>query len=1218
MSFKADATLYGPRSASFKANARIGRWFFADAVIAPTSFSFTASATKSGTRTRSFVAAAAIDRDWSILSVASGIDPAWGSWYSTYTNPNPAAGASLSIDWQTDPDYPAFEGGSFQWDAYQVNAVPAYADLSIDWRAAPVAGRELRVNWKVNDTATANLDIDWKVNDSVSVDLDTDWQTSAPTIGQANLRTSWAIVGQLPVQILYDGDTDITDGLIIDGTKFISRVNGAAGEAELRFRDDAHTQDFVVGKRLDLKVNGTYVWRGYIGRIRYEYPFKYGDVADPLTNPRILRIDGVDINVLFIRRVVFNQDDPLTGAKVYETSTPDYLVINELVNNWLDLSGDDIDTSTKVEPVGSLNLEEDAVGINPGQSWGENMKAISSLSGAMFYLNAERQLVYTDVETVDAPYVLSDQPDLVAGPDVGSGYREASHLVDASDLVNDFLAWGAGNGSASMVFQRVTDDDSIALHDRWQAGRVYGSVWKQSTIDRVADTVVHGSPLSHRGLYEDKVSVTCSTYTPGFEPGQVARFVSAVHGIDVNLPIREMQVTFEQAIPMTPKYTLKLSHERDAIFNLRDTLRYGTFPPYPIPEIPRPRIPGIPGYPGTILDSFSRATEWSYIDYETRETGLPGTGPDPATGWVSEGWQVGEEVEWTHAGDWGVGSPRRAIEPTWVDGSRGTMIAANPYVPQFWDGAYPTAETTIPNVSKPETGSQPIDRKNLTWKFGFERWERILPTQVTSAGQQINSVYADNGWWKNYDTSVSPTLVTQEFPTFAANFWTTSGGGFVYDNPLWKEQMAGWGPGVKDGGASWFLDIAGSGGAIRRIIQFGGTKPHDFAGNEDPLWWRACGGGMGNVYDRYAANCATYPSYFDNTYTATWKLGGGLTYFGGQKIKDFVFVGEDTSAFIWDQKMRVTFWSSIQGIVLDRSGGGPSGYALGDEAGATFAVSTYTGDANALVETSEFNFSPGTTYNFRWYRPNTSASYVKIWPDGAGEPTGWTASARPITGNDTLYPPTAVNGTNDTIGRGSAWGASTGDLLYYEVPYTDEPISGLESGRYYYIIPTGDPNQIRLADTPEDAYAGTYIDIDGSASTDLHTFSWNNFNPSGSVPQEFNIRCQKWSYQTYKVNFDHFGSITPGLVGRDDLLPPEATQPPPGAPHDEQDSGTTKSDRNTDYPYVPGTLLIWVNGTFQRPGIDYIEVNPATGAYRLLFTPHQADKITLYYVVAAS
>jgi hypothetical protein len=159
-------------------------------------------------------------------------------------------------------------------------------------------------------------------------------------------------------------------------------------------------------------------------------------------------------------------------------------------------------------------------------------------------------------------------------------------LKDGTGLANDVMAWGMGYGSQTPVFVRDTDATSQADHGLWQLSQISFGVYKQATIDRIAQSIIDGSPQNKRGAKNDRVAVQCVTYVPGLRPAQKVDFTSNAFGFNDVIPIRKMEIDFPAAD--TPKYSLTLSHEIDTPF--------GFFDPFllhlPNPKCPPPLVMG--------------------------------------------------------------------------------------------------------------------------------------------------------------------------------------------------------------------------------------------------------------------------------------------------------------------------------------------------------------------------------------------------------------------------------------------------------------------------------------------------------------------------------------------------------------------------------------------------------------------------------------------------
>ena len=371
-------------------------------------------------------------------------------------------------------------------------------------------------------------------------------------------------------RILIDGIGDIAPNVIWSMTEINTAAQGGASLSTLILRDfDISPYAFVTGKRviMDFGSDETRFFGGYLWKASRRHWFP---VDDPTHIQRQWRLQLVDNNILFTRRVVFKKDDPAhVSGPMYgpgRLSSPcdetagivyDDTAIAELVTNWLDLSVDGIDVSTLVHEVASITYGQVTEPWNAGMTFGDAMKIIAQLPAAIFYLNQWWQLIYADVDVATAPVGLSDRP----AADGAQGYREMTIWDDGSQLANDALGWGAGKGVDHMVFDHERDDASVAEHGLWQDGFTLWNVWCQPTINKYVHTDLYGSPSSLRGRKDEVQSVELVTHAQGLYPGQVVRFRNHEYGVDVNIPVRTSKITFDA--PGVPKYTLKLAHVLD-------------------------------------------------------------------------------------------------------------------------------------------------------------------------------------------------------------------------------------------------------------------------------------------------------------------------------------------------------------------------------------------------------------------------------------------------------------------------------------------------------------------------------------------------------------------------------------------------------------------------------------------------------------------------------
>lgn len=359
---------------------------------------------------------------------------------------------------------------------------------------------------------------------------------------------------EVPALIRYDG-IDITTAVVITSARFTSSSNGRAGVCNLRIRDDGHVADIVQGRALSLDIGAVREWSGFVASVRRGYWFNSAGGKAPAVLERYFDVTGVDLSILFQKRVLYDKVDPTkTQLSTFPAGTNDSEILLAYMASHLDLSGDGLGTSL-IETVGTPSIDA-AISGAAGWRWDDLMKLLTRNVGSLYYIDPDGQVVLTDVDTPNAPFGISDVP---GSGEVGCRSLEIDSGAEA--MVNDMLAWGVGQGFASPVFSRVPDEASIALHGRWQRAAMSQLVWRQETIDRIADSHVNGSPQNKRGGKDDAVAVRCIIFAQGIRVGMKVPVSSDVFGFADVLPVRQATITFP--VPTAPQYELVLSHEID-------------------------------------------------------------------------------------------------------------------------------------------------------------------------------------------------------------------------------------------------------------------------------------------------------------------------------------------------------------------------------------------------------------------------------------------------------------------------------------------------------------------------------------------------------------------------------------------------------------------------------------------------------------------------------
>jgi hypothetical protein len=65
-----------------------------------------------------------------------------------------------------------------------------------------------------------------------------------------------------------------------------------------------------------------------------------------------------------------------------------------------------------------------------------------------------------------------------------------------------------------------------------------------------------------------------------------------------------------------------------------------------------------------------------------------------------------------------------------------------------------------------------------------------------------------------------------------------------------------------------------------------------------------------------------------------------------------------------------------------------------------------------------------------------------------------------------------------------------------------------------------------------------------------------------------------------------------------------------------EEIGMTDTTYATGHAYIPGTLRVYLNGLYQRPGIEYAESDPATGEIEFYAPLYDTDEVFIEFRAA--
>lgn len=361
------------------------------------------------------------------------------------------------------------------------------------------------------------------------------------------------------VKITWDSpEVEITENVIFASAKFTTLMNGIPGPFEITVRDPNQEYDFITGHELYLYLDDEKVYGGYITQISATYIMPADKIEDAGTyDKRAWVLRGVDFNINFDRRVIRRTADYLTALPFVAVDVFDGEALIFLIDNYLDFPT--FDTSN-MDNVQYFNIEgpsgRTGAYVQQGSKWRDQMQNTAQLAGALYFINANKEIHYHGYDTLESTWGFSDDPDSVDT----FGFREVEVTRDGSVIVNDALVWGGSQfaGTGGTVFNRTIDVTSENTYGRWQTAEVhfgeegYGI---QAGVDARADAIVNGPPGAN--AYNQQKGLRFPQWTAKFtffstdipaipQPGYIFPITLSAFGIDMPLPMRSLTMTFPE------------------------------------------------------------------------------------------------------------------------------------------------------------------------------------------------------------------------------------------------------------------------------------------------------------------------------------------------------------------------------------------------------------------------------------------------------------------------------------------------------------------------------------------------------------------------------------------------------------------------------------------------------------------------------------------------
>lgn len=371
--------------------------------------------------------------------------------------------------------------------------------------------------------------------------------------------------------ITSSGTTDISNNIMYSTANFESQLGAMPGQFEFTCKDPDRVLSFSAGNRIHVRIDGQLLYGGYVLQVEKKFAFSV-DVLP--VDSRLWVLRGADYNILFDRRFMFNLASPTQRIPAVAAGATDSSIVGLITSSYIDLTTDDIDTTTHVTTVETLAGKWGFWGV--ATPWRKEMVSLSAKTGAIWYLAPgngakEIDLYWRGREVVTPGWGFSDTPNGVTT----FGFRELFFTDDASNLVNDGLVW-AGNQygptgvTGSLLFGRSRDETSIAdLFLSQRAEPYFGDSAYTSTLaaQQRANIIVYGrsdgesspgatgegSADPARGLRNPQKQLRLSwfgeTVPSVLIPGSVVSVYLSSFSETFTLPVRSLRISFPNLYP---------------------------------------------------------------------------------------------------------------------------------------------------------------------------------------------------------------------------------------------------------------------------------------------------------------------------------------------------------------------------------------------------------------------------------------------------------------------------------------------------------------------------------------------------------------------------------------------------------------------------------------------------------------------------------------------
>ena len=366
------------------------------------------------------------------------------------------------------------------------------------------------------------------------------------------------------IKIIIAGAEMAHDYVIWRETSFETVGAAQPGTCSISLRDPESSLVFTEGCIIQLKIDGTMYWQGYLYTKTMTYWFPYGDPE------RKWVLGGVDLNIILDKLVVYNKTKlnrfpdgggaypggVMTCPKVDDKDPPPIkprgtvprgetdvvFLLNCFKDTDLALIKPTIKT-TLMKPIDTPFPD----GCGNTMSAGTNLRGLlentasdvhkSEQGSVIFYIDPDGYLIWDDIDEFNAPFSVSDDASIDVGCYGLTLTRDISNIKDDVFVFAGSVSPELDSNQNYLNWAHEKNELSIGKYGRFQFSETASSNWSQLAVTALAKKYItqEGTPACRANF---------TVYKPGLFPGQKITIAATAHDVTVVLPIRRVSMSF--------------------------------------------------------------------------------------------------------------------------------------------------------------------------------------------------------------------------------------------------------------------------------------------------------------------------------------------------------------------------------------------------------------------------------------------------------------------------------------------------------------------------------------------------------------------------------------------------------------------------------------------------------------------------------------------------